>query len=133
VRRYAVLAAAAVGSRACFSAQPLPELSAGRQAAIYRVAQEAVNNAVRHSGAGEVCIRLLAHQRSVLLEVADTGHGFAPQAPSAGLGLPSMRERAATVGGKLTIVSGPGAGTVVRLTVPVNGKARAARRGAAGS
>jgi signal transduction histidine kinase len=125
VRRYAVLAAAAVGMRACFAAQPLPELDAGRQAVIYRVAQEAVSNAVRHSAAAEVCVHLTAQRRSVLLEVADRGRGFTADAPSPGLGLASMRERAAAIGGRLAVQSEPGAGTVIRLSVPVNGSRRA--------
>ena len=59
--------------------------------------------------------------RQVVLEVSDDGHGFAPEAPSRGLGLASMRERAAAAGGALRIRSGP-RGTVVRMTVPVGGK-----------
>jgi hypothetical protein len=50
--------------------------------------------------------------------VADDGHGFAPELPSGGLGLASMRERAAAAGGALTVRSGP-AGTQVRMTVPI--------------
>jgi signal transduction histidine kinase len=50
--------------------------------------------------------------------VSDDGHGFVPEAPSGGLGLASMRERAAAAGAALTIRSGP-TGTMVRMTVPV--------------
>ena len=55
--------------------------------------------------------------RQVVLEVSDDGHGFAPEAPSGGLGLASMRERAAAAGAALTIRSGK-TGTLVRMTVP---------------
>jgi signal transduction histidine kinase len=57
----------------------------------------------------------------VILEVADDGHGFTPDAPDApgGLGLASMRGRAAAAGGTLTIRSAPGRGTTVRLSVPL--------------
>jgi signal transduction histidine kinase len=53
------------------------------------------------------------------MEVADHGQGFAAGAPSGGLGLASMRERAASAGGTLTVRSGPGEGTLVRLELPV--------------
>ena len=68
---------------------------------------------------GSACAR----PRRVALEVADRGRGFDLASPASGLGLASMRERAAAVGGSLAIRSGPGQGTTVRLTVP-----RAAQR-----
>jgi signal transduction histidine kinase len=64
-----------------------------------------------------------------VLEVADDGHGFPPDMPSSGLGLASMRERAAAAGGVLTIRSGK-KGTLVRMTVPI--KAGAAKTAAGG-
>ena len=82
------------------------------------MAQEALHNALRHAGAGAVCLRLARTPRRVTLEVGDNGHGFAPEAPSGGVGLASMRERAASVGGTLTVKSGAD-GTLVRMTVPV--------------
>jgi signal transduction histidine kinase len=83
------------------------------------VAQEALHNALRHAGASCVTVALSTTPRLVVLEVSDDGHGFAPDAPSGGpgLGLESMRERAATAGGRLAIRSGP-KGTTVRMTVP---------------
>jgi signal transduction histidine kinase len=86
---------------------------------VYRVAQEALNNALRHSGADDVAVSLMARRGRVILEVTDDGKGFGTQTPPGGLGLPSMRERAASVGGSLTIRSAPGEGTMVRLSVPV--------------
>ena len=118
--RYAVLAGRAHGIPVAFTAPDLPELKADQEAALYRVAQEALHNALRHSGAGAVCVRLARTARRVTLEVADDGHGFAPEAPSGGVGLASMRERAAHAGGTLTIKSGT-QGTLVRMTVPVPG------------
>jgi signal transduction histidine kinase len=119
LRRYAVLAGRAHGIPVTFSAAELPVLGARKEAALYRVAQEALHNALRHSGASAVCIRLARTARQVTLDVKDDGHGFAPEAPSGGVGLASMRERAANVGGALTIRSGA-SGTLVRMTVPVS-------------
>ena len=118
LRRYAVLAGRAHGIPVTFSAAELPSLTPQTEAALYRVAQEALHNALRHSGAGTVCVRLARTARRVALEVGDDGHGFAPAAPSGGVGLASMRERAANVGGWLAIKSGT-TGTLVRMTVPV--------------
>jgi signal transduction histidine kinase len=119
LRSYAAMAgrADAVTVRVC--AQDVPALDAGRETAIYRIAQEALHNALRHSGANEICVQLTVARRRVLLEVADRGRGFDVAAHPAGLGLASMRERAASVGGELEIGSAPGQGTVVRLAVPL--------------
>jgi two-component system sensor histidine kinase UhpB len=88
------------------------------QLVVYRVAQEALSNAARHSGAGRVDVRLRRRGDDVELEVADDGRGFAFDESEGGLGLAGMRERALLIGGELTIESRPGRGTTVRLTVP---------------
>jgi signal transduction histidine kinase len=119
LRRYAVLAGRAHGIPVTFTAAELPPLDPRAEAAMYRVAQEALHNALRHSGAGRVRMRLARTPRRVSLEVSDDGHGFVPEAPSGGVGLASMRERASAAGGALTIRSGPG-GTRVRMTVPAS-------------
>jgi signal transduction histidine kinase len=117
LRRYAVLAGRGHGTPVTFTAAELPALSPRTEAALYRVAQEALHNALRHSGAGTVSVRLARTGRRVILEVGDDGHGFTPEAPSSGVGLASMRQRAKNVGGALTIKSGA-SGTLVRMTVP---------------
>jgi two-component system, NarL family, sensor histidine kinase UhpB len=95
------------------------DLGDDAQLVVYRVAQEALNNAARHSGAGRVEVRLRrAEDGGVALEVADDGRGFAFDESESGLGIGGMRERALLVGGELTIESRPGAGTTVRLDVP---------------
>src|ERR1700760_746118 len=103
LRRYAVLAGRAHGVPVTFSAACLPPLSEQAEAALYRVAQEALHNALRHAGASSVKVSLAKTPRQVVLEVSDDGHGFDRDAPSGGLGLASMRERAASAGGKLTV------------------------------
>ncbi len=121
LRRYAELAGRGYGVPVTVEATGRPALSARQEAALYRVAQEALHNALRHSGAAAVRVRLAATARRVTLEVRDDGHGFAPEAPSGGVGLASMRDRAAAAGGALTIRSGR-SGTLVRMTVPAGGK-----------
>jgi signal transduction histidine kinase len=118
LRRYAVLAGRAYGIPVTFTAAEMPALGVRAEAALYRVAQEALHNALRHSGASQVGVRLSRMLRRVAVEVCDDGHGFVAEAPSGGVGLASMRERASAVGGTLTIRSGP-QGTLVRMTVPV--------------
>ena len=135
LRRYAALAGRAHGVPVTFTAADLPALGPRAEAALYRVAQEALHNALRHAGASGVRVALSMapskapsmapskapskKPRQVVLEVSDDGHGFAPEAPSGGLGLASMRERAAAAGAALTIRSGQ-TGTLVRMTVPFN-------------
>ncbi|HEU4706908.1 MAG TPA: sensor histidine kinase [Solirubrobacterales bacterium] len=95
------------------------DLGDDQQLVAYRVAQEALTNAARHSGAGRVEVRLRRTAGgSVVLEVADDGRGFAFDESQRGLGIGGMRERALLIGADLTIESRPGAGTTVRLTVP---------------
>ncbi len=117
LKRYTVLAGRAYGIPVTFTAAELPGLGVRKEAALYRVAQEALHNALRHSGAGAVCVRLARAASWVTLDIKDDGHGFTPEAPSGGVGLASMRERAAAAGGVLTIKSGT-KGTLVRMTVP---------------
>jgi len=118
LRRYALLAGRAAGVKVRVSASVLPDLEPRVQAAAYRVGQEALHNALRHSGAKEISVTLSRTARRVILEISDDGTGFDPELASGGLGLASMRERAAAIGGTLRITSAPGAGTRVRLAVP---------------
>jgi two-component system sensor histidine kinase UhpB len=87
------------------------------QLVVYRVAQEALTNAARHSDAGRIEVRLRRSGEGVALEVADDGRGFAFEQSERGLGIGGMRERALLVGGELTIESRPGQGTSVRLEI----------------
>ncbi len=104
----------------------LPELGADVEHQVLRVAQEAVSNALRHAGAGRVTVTLAPDAeegtpRRVRLRVVDDGTGFDPEARavrSRRLGLTSMHERAASLGGALTVSSTPGRGTSVELWFP---------------
>ncbi len=83
---------------------------------LYRIAQEALNNALKHAAASSVTVRIRAAAEVVELEVADDGKGFDPDAvgDKGGMGLVSMRERAERLGGTLRVVSAPGEGTKVQ-------------------
>ena len=88
------------------------------QLVIYRVAQESLSNAIRHSGGSHIDVRLSRGPDQVELFVKDDGSGFTFDESTSGLGLGGMRERAILVGGDLAIESRPEHGTSVRLTVP---------------
>jgi two-component system sensor histidine kinase UhpB len=89
------------------------------QLVVYRVAQEALSNATRHSEAKNVTVRLRRNEEDgVELNVSDDGRGFAFDESEGGLGIAGMRERALLIGAKLTIESRPEHGTTVRLVIP---------------
>ncbi len=95
------------------------DLGGDAQLVVYRVAQEALSNAARHSGAGRVEARLQRSESGgVVLEVSDDGRGFAFDESQRGLGIGGMRERALLIGAELDIESRPDHGTTVRLVVP---------------
>jgi two-component system, NarL family, sensor kinase len=94
------------------------------ETAVYRIAQEALQNVMKHASAEHVQLRLSVTAGAVLLEVSDDGVGFDPATTAKrtgpmGYGLPGMQQRAELLGGQLTADSVPGRGTVVRLRVPV--------------
>jgi two-component system, NarL family, sensor kinase len=95
------------------------------ETAVYRIAQEALQNVMKHASAAHVHLRLSVATSAVLLEISDDGTGFNPAAAAeragpAGYGLPGMQQRAELLGGQLTADSSPGRGTVVRLRVPIS-------------
>ncbi|WUH99220.1 GAF domain-containing sensor histidine kinase [Spirillospora sp. NBC_00431] len=98
----------------------LPE---DQEAVAFRITQEALYNALRHAGARIVEVRLGTRDGQAVLEVADDGSGFDTSDTATeqqnGLGLASMRDRAYSIGGELTIDAAPGHGTTVRLEVPL--------------
>jgi signal transduction histidine kinase len=98
----------------------VPKLTEQGQDAVYRIAQEAMHNALRHANATHIDVVLTSDDGSTVLQVTDDGGGFAPASTAAGrrLGLASMRERAKETGGTLTVTSAPGGGTTVRLELP---------------
>ena len=97
------------------------ELAAGGSLALYRVVQEAVQNAVKHGGADEISVELGASPRWASVTVVDNGRGFDPERAQRrrALGIAGMKERMRLVGGWLNIDSAPGAGATVSAWVPL--------------
>jgi signal transduction histidine kinase len=101
---------------------PAPPLALSRQVEtqLFAIAREALANVVRHADASAAHIRVEARGEQVLVQITDNGRGFDPAGGHPGhFGLDSMRSRAVEIGGRLTIASEPGSGTVVRVRVPV--------------
>jgi signal transduction histidine kinase len=86
---------------------------------VFRIAQEAVANAIRHGAAREITIEVCFDRDQVQIIVSDDGRGFDPAVASDGFGLTSMRERATQIDATLWVESAPGAGTRVTVTVRV--------------
>jgi signal transduction histidine kinase len=97
----------------------LPPLSAAVEVAAYRIAQEAMTNVVRHAHASECVVRLALDEsaEALRLEIRDDGRGLPPER-GRGVGIASMRERAAELGGHCFVETLPGGGTCVRASLP---------------
>ena len=116
------------GLKLVLDAQPdlevVAEASDGAEAVelvIYRVVQESLTNALRHANPTTVTVAVETSDERVTVSVMDDGTGMPGEAPRGTAGIAGMRERALLVGGRLTIESGPGEGTEVRLEVSPDG------------
>ena len=97
-----------------------PDVGLDAKEALYRIAQEALNNIVKHAHADHIDLRLRCSEETLELEILDDGVGFDPHRRYPGhLGLRSMRERVVQLGGELVIKSTSGEGAVVRVSVPL--------------
>jgi signal transduction histidine kinase len=93
---------------------------------IYRIAQEALNNAIKHARARQIFLRLEnGKSKGLCLTVKDDGVGFVPgvdtvgeETQAGGFGMRTMRERAEALGGRLQVISAPGEGTIVEVAIP---------------
>jgi signal transduction histidine kinase len=98
-----------------------PTLSLKDKQALYRIAQEALHNIVKHACASKVTLRLARQDGDLILEVCDDGKGFDPAEPFPGhLGLHSIRERVARLGGTCSIESAPSQGTHLYICIPTH-------------
>jgi signal transduction histidine kinase len=115
------------GIAAHFVDRAVPRLTGAVAETLYRISQEALANAVKHARARCVEVRLELERGECLLTIQDDGEGFDPREPrpepGRGLGLPSMRERAARLGGSLQLESRPGHGTCLAVRIPLEGGA----------
>jgi len=112
-----------LGRAKCRLECPAPVLLANSATAghLYRIAQEAVNNAVKHSHATEMVIGLTQGRERLELRVADNGKGFPRnKGQEPGMGLDVMRHRARVIGSELTVDSKPGKGVTITCTLPTN-------------
>jgi signal transduction histidine kinase len=92
-------------------------LSAGQQLLVYRIAQEALHNVLKHARASRVNISLICNHTYAMLSVADNGTGFNYSGCSPGAGLVNMRNRARSLHASFNLLSAPGAGTTISLTL----------------
>lgn len=96
----------------------LPALHRDAELVVYRVAQEALTNVLRHGSCGAARLELRSLRGAVQLDVVDQGAGFDPRRVAEGAGIRGMRERALLAGATLEMESAAGAGTTVRLRIP---------------
>jgi signal transduction histidine kinase len=110
---------ARAGIDARFTSGILEDLPPVIEKTLYRIAQEALNNALKHAAASSVAVHLLERDEFVILEITDDGCGFDPSenGMAGGMGLSNMRYRAEKIGGSVTIQTSPGRGTTVRAQV----------------
>jgi signal transduction histidine kinase len=97
----------------------LPNLPPDLEEQLFFVAQEALNNALWHANATSVAVDIRAEDESIMLMVQDNGVGFDPGVPSRGLGLSTMRDRAESLQGSLSMLTAPGEGTIVEVVFPL--------------
>jgi len=97
-------------------------LSPGLEEELFHISMEALNNALKHAKASEVILSLYLDEDSLILTVEDNGRGFEQELAQrqAGMGLASMTERVEKIGGDLDIQSGIGAGTRIKVSVPLH-------------
>jgi signal transduction histidine kinase len=102
-------------------AEGVGELPAAVEQALYRIALEALNNALKHAQAHHIAVHIRQKRKNVLLEITDDGVGFDPALASAqgGMGLRGIAERVAQLGGTVHVQSAPGAGTKLGVEITV--------------
>lgn len=120
LREYATGTAAREGWQAELEIEQSIGPGGGAEEALFRIAQEALNNSARHARAHRIQVKLARIDEGILLCIADDGRGFDPRTavrPTA-LGLPGIRERTAALGGSCRINSAPGRGTEISVLIP---------------
>ena len=95
-------------------------MSPNSKLTLYRIAQEQINNIVRHSGAKQVFVELYPEEEFVEMVISDNGIGFNPQTVKPGMGLKNIRSRAELLNGKSEIITSPGKGCKLKVIIPIN-------------
>ncbi|MBN1584718.1 MAG: sensor histidine kinase, partial [Anaerolineae bacterium] len=110
------------GIEAALTVEGVLALPAPVEESLFRIVQEALNNALKHAAAQSVAVHIRAGDEHVEMEVVDDGRGFDIEAvrDQGGIGLTSIRERMDILGGDLTILSAPGTGTRVKVSLDVH-------------
>ena len=114
------------GTRAELLVEGIEQISPPIQAELYNIAQEALNNALKHAHANSIRIHLKFCKSETEMEISDDGVGFEPGVvgTGGGFGIPGMQERSQKIGGTLQIGSSPGKGTNIVVRVSVNSRRR---------
>jgi signal transduction histidine kinase len=108
------------GTKTDFRVDGEEHLPLGVQQELYHIAQEALNNILKHAKASRVSVHLSFGEQQTCLEIQDDGVGFdVAHLNAGGLGLPGIHERAQKIGGHLDIASAPGKGTRIKIMVPL--------------
>jgi len=103
-----------------FDGADVPELDRTRATAVYRIIQEGITNAVRHSGANQIIVDMRTEGGYLRVDIRDNGQGMQEGADQTGFGIPGMQERAYIVGGELKMHSRAGQGTTLRCRIPMD-------------
>jgi signal transduction histidine kinase len=109
-------------SHITYSLDATPDAFEGRldtDPMVFRILQEALSNIARHAQATDVAVSLLRQHDQLQLKISDNGIGLPASASPHGCGLHGMRERVATIGGQFDVYSRPGAGTLIKLSIPL--------------
>ncbi len=101
--------------------EPVPDdlMPPGAPEALFRMGQEMLANVARHARARKVCLWLGRQEEDVMLRVLDDGQGFDPAVEASGMGLRNLKERAASLRGKLEVASAPGSGAELTVRIPL--------------
>lgn len=102
------------------SKEKLSAMNSQIKLALYRIIQEQVSNILKHSGAANSSIKIEVNQCSCVLTISDDGQGFNPQKKSKGIGLKNMESRCTLLGGTMNLMSSPGEGCLLKITIPAN-------------
>jgi len=98
--------------------QPVDNICEGKKIALYRILQEQLKNIIQYSKAHDVTIQLRSNAEAIYLIISDDGVGFDPLTKTKGIGLRNIYDRALLYNGKAELISSPGTGCSLKITIP---------------